>query len=61
VQEALRGTAFSVALAATSAEAERAVEAGSVTVALAALSFPGGNGYDSGFRSGGSSLGSLFA
>jgi CheY-like chemotaxis protein len=46
VQEALRGTAFSVALAATSAEAERAVEAGSVTVALAALSFPGGNGYD---------------
>lgn len=46
VQEALRGTPFAVVVAATHAEAERAVEVGGIAVALAALSFPGGNGYD---------------
>ncbi|MES2641434.1 MAG: response regulator [Myxococcota bacterium] len=46
VQEALRGTGFSVVVAATNADAEVAVEAGGIAVALAALSFPGGNGYE---------------
>ena len=46
VQEALRGTPLSVVVAATASEAERTVEAGGIAVALAALTFPGGNGYD---------------
>ncbi len=46
VQEALRGTGFSVVVATGVAEAEAAIEAGGIAVALAALSFPGGNGYD---------------
>ncbi|MDP2305934.1 MAG: response regulator [Pseudomonadota bacterium] len=46
VQEALRGTGFTVVVAANNADAEVAVEAGGISVALAALSFPGGNGYD---------------
>lgn len=46
VQEALRGTPFLVKVATSASEAELAVEAGGIAVALAALSFPGGNGYD---------------
>lgn len=46
VQEALRGTGFAVVVAGGAPEAEAAVEAGGIAVALAALSFPGGNGYD---------------
>ncbi|MDP2311801.1 MAG: response regulator [Pseudomonadota bacterium] len=46
VQEALRGSGFSVVVAANHAEAESAIDAGGIAVALAALSFPGGNGYE---------------
>lgn len=46
VQEALRDTGFSVVVAANNVGAEAAIEAGGIAVALAALSFPGGNGYD---------------
>ena len=46
VQEALRGTGFSVVVAENGPAAEAAIEAGGIAVALAALSFPGGNGYD---------------
>jgi CheY-like chemotaxis protein len=46
VQEALRGTGFSVVVAVNQAEAEALIDAGGIAVALAALSFPKGNGYD---------------
>lgn len=46
VEESLRGAPFTVVVATSAAEAERAVEAGGIAVALAALSFPGGNGYE---------------
>jgi CheY-like chemotaxis protein len=46
VQEALQGTDLSVLVAASASEAESMLEAGGITVALAAVSFPGGNGYD---------------
>jgi two-component system response regulator (stage 0 sporulation protein F) len=46
VHEALRGTGFTVVVAASGPEAEAAIDAGGIAVALAALSFPGGNGYD---------------
>ncbi len=46
VQEALRGTGLRLVVAASATEAEVAIEAGGIAVALAALSFPGGNGYD---------------
>lgn len=46
VQEALRDTGLRLVVAASAAEAEVAIEASGIAVALAALSFPGGNGYD---------------
>lgn len=46
VQEALRGTGLSVVVATSNSEAETTIEAGGLAVALVALSFPGGNGYD---------------
>ncbi len=45
-EEAVRGTGLVVTAAASLTEAEAAIEAEEVCVALAALSFPRGNGYD---------------
>lgn len=45
-EEALRGTGFEVMPASTLSEAEAALDGREVSVTLAALSFPRGNGYD---------------
>lgn len=46
VQDALRGTGYVVVIAGSLAEATSALEGGEMAVALVALTFPGGNGYD---------------
>ena len=46
VQDALRGTDFVVVIALGLNEASSALEAGEIAVALVALTFAGGNGYD---------------
>lgn len=46
VEEAMRGTGFRVEAVASPAEAEPILEAGDVAVALSAVSFPRGSGYE---------------
>ncbi len=46
VAEALRGTDLSLVVAVNQAEADALIDAGEISVALAAVSFPKGNGYD---------------